>query len=147
MLGLELLGQLEDRGVHDRAVRHVQLPHVEVDRLLEARALAQPLVVGRVPGLLDHRLALVALDQHAALVVHREVHRADHPVAATLAQPGRGGVEERRRHLGVVLELEEAEVPPGVALVLVERAVDLGADPAHHPAVAAGQEQLAPRRA
>ena len=31
------------------------------------------------------------------LVVHREVHRADHAVAPALAQPGRGGIEQRPR--------------------------------------------------
>ena len=83
-----------------------------------------------------------ALDQHPALVVHREVHRADHAVAAALAQPGLGRVEQRRGHLRVVLELEEAEQAPVVVLVVVEGAVDLGADPADHAAVAAGQEEL-----
>ena len=44
-----------------------------------------------MPGLLDHRDALEALDHHAALVVDREVHRADHVVApvARAATPRR----------------------------------------------------------
>ena len=104
--------------------------------------LAQPLVVRRVPRLADHRLAVESLDQHAALVVHREVHRADHPVAAALAEPVRRRVEQGPRRLRVVLQLEEAEHPPGVVVEVVERGVDLGADPAHHAAVAARQEQL-----
>ena len=95
-----------------------------------------------MPGLADHRLALEALDQHAALVVHREVHRADHPVAAALAQPALGGVEERGRHLRVVLELEEPEHAPRVRVEVVERGVDLRADPARHPPVAAREEEL-----
>ena len=49
--------------------------------------LEQLLVVGRVPGLEDHRRLVEALDQDPALVVHREVHRAEHPLAAALAQP------------------------------------------------------------
>ena len=95
-----------------------------------------------MPRLADHRLELEALDQHAALVVHREVHRADHPVAPALAQPAGGRVEQRPHHLDVVLQLEEAEHAPGVPLVLVEGAVDLGADAAHHAPVAPGQEEL-----
>ena len=121
-----------------------QLPHVEVHRLGEAGAIAleQPLVVGVVPALEDHRRAVVALDEQAALVVGREVHRADHPVAAALAQPRRGGLEQRAGDLRVVLALEEAEQPPVVALELVEVAVDVGADPAHELSVPPGQEVL-----
>ena len=55
----------------------------------------QLLVVGRVPRLQDHRAQVEALDQHAALVVHREVRGPDHPLAAALAQPRLGGVEQR----------------------------------------------------
>ena len=95
-----------------------------------------------MPCLADHRLELEALDQHAALVVHREVHRADHAVAPALGEPGGRRVEQRAHHLDVVLQLEEPEHAPGVALVLVERAVDLSADAAHHPPVATGEEQL-----
>ena len=51
-------------------------------------------------------------------------------------------VEQRAQHLDVVLQLEEAEHAPGVAVELVERAVDLSADPAHHAPVATGEEQL-----
>ena len=57
--------------------------------------LAALLVVGRVPRLLDHRLAVEALDEHAALVVHREVHRPDHAVAPARPQPALGGGEQR----------------------------------------------------
>ena len=41
----------------------------------------------------DHRRAVEALDEHAALVVGREVHRADHPVAAR----ARAATPRRRR--------------------------------------------------
>src|SRR3954454_3190083 len=54
-----LLGRLRDLPDHRRDVRalvDLQLPHVEVDRLREALALEQVLVVGVVPRLLDHRL-------------------------------------------------------------------------------------------
>ena len=120
VLRLQLLGEIPDDRHDLVAADDVELPHERVHGLLEPGALAQPLVVGRVPGLADHRLALESLDQDAALVVHREVHRADHAVAATLAEPGRRGVEERPRHLGVVLELEEAEHAPGVVVEVVE---------------------------
>ncbi len=46
--------------------------------------LHQALVVGRVPRLEDHRAQLEALDQDAALVVHREVRGPDHALAAAL---------------------------------------------------------------
>ena len=49
---------------------------------------------------------------------------------------------ERRGDLGVVLALEEPELPPVVVLELVEALVDLGADPADDAAAAAGQEVL-----
>ena len=141
-LGSSGVGQLPDDRHHLLAVRDVELPHEEVHRLLEAGALAQLAVVGRVPGLADHRRALVALDQHAALVVHREVHRAHHAVAAALAQPARGGVEQRRERLRVLLQLEEPEHAPGVVVELVEGDVDLRAHPTDDPPVAPGQEQL-----
>ena len=89
------------------------------------------------------RLALVALDQQAALVVGREVHRADHAVAPALAQPVSRGLEQRPRPTsGSSSALEEAEQAPVVALELVEVVVDVGADPAHGLAVAPGQEEL-----
>ena len=87
VLGLDLRGHPPDRVAHARAAADVQAPHQQVHRLLEPLALEQRLVVGVVPGREDDRRALVALDQQAALVVGREVHRADHPVAAALAQP------------------------------------------------------------
>ena len=90
-----------------------------------------------MPGLLDHRRAVEALDQHAALVVHREVHRPDHPVTAALAQPGLGGAQQRLEHLAVVDELEEAEHAPARAVELVEGEVDLRSDPADDLAVRA----------
>ena len=95
-----------------------------------------------MPVLEDLRAELEALDEQAALVVGREVERADHVVAAALAQPGEGGVDQRRGDLGVVLALEEAELPPVVVLDLVEALVDLGGDPADDAAVAAGEEVL-----
>jgi hypothetical protein len=78
---LDLLGEVEDHLKHLRPVGDVQLPHQQVDRLAEAGFLGPLGVVRRVPRLLDHRLALEALDQHARLVVDREVHRPDHVVA------------------------------------------------------------------
>ncbi len=143
VLRLELVGQLPDDRHHVLAARDVERPHEQVHRLVEPRLLAQPLVVGRLPGLADHRLALEALDQHAALVVHGEVHRADHAVAPALAQPLGGGVEQRGERLGVLLHLEEAEHPPGVVVELVEGGVDLRAHAADGTAVAPGQEELA----
>jgi hypothetical protein len=50
--------------------------------------------------------------------------------------------QPRVEHLGVVLELEEAEHPPPVPVELVERPVDLGGDPAHHALSPASQEVL-----
>ena len=48
-----------------------------------------------MPSLEDLGLAVVALDQQAALVVGGEVHRADHPVPAPLGEPGMRGREQR----------------------------------------------------
>src|SRR3954467_8586371 len=142
VLGPDLLGELEDDRDDLLAVGDVELPHPQVHGLLEPGLLATRHVVGRVPGLLDHRLAVVALDEDAVLVVDAEVHGADHQVAAALAQPAFGRGEQRRQDLRVVLELEEAEHPPAVALVGVECVVDLGADTPHHAALAPRAEQL-----
>ena len=142
VLGLDLLGELEDDRQDLLAVGDVELPHPQVHRLLEPGLLAARRVVGRVPGLLDHRLAVVALDEHAVLVVDAEVHRPDHQVAAALAQPALRRREQRRQDLGVVLELEEAEHPPAVVLVGVEGVVDLRADAPDHAPVAPGAEEL-----
>src|SRR3954469_19237392 len=139
---LELLGELEDDRQHLGPVGDHELPHEEVHRLGQAGLLAAPLIVGRVPRHLDQRRALEALDQDSALVVHREVHRADHAVAAARLQPLLGGGQQRRQDLGVVLELEEAEHPPARVVVGVEEVVELGADPPDDAPVAAGQEQL-----
>ena len=59
-----------------------------------------------------------------------------------LPEPTLGRVEQRARHLGVVLALEEAEQPPVVLLEVVQVAIDMRADPAHRLPVAPGQEQL-----
>jgi hypothetical protein len=142
VLRLDLRRELGDDRQHLLAVGDVQLPHQQVDRLAEPARLAKLAVVRRVPGLLDERLALVALDQDAALVVHLKVHRPDHAVAAALAQPALRGREQHVEGLLVVLDLEEAEHPPAVVVVGVEGVVDLGADPPDDATVAAGQEQL-----
>src|SRR3954453_6157115 len=139
---LQLLGELEDHRQHPRAVGDHELPHERVDGLGQPRLLAAGRVVRRVPGLADHRLALEALDQHAALVVDREVHRPDHVVAPVRAQPAARRVQQRRQDVARVLELQEAEHPPAVALELVERVVVLRRDPPHDAPVAHGHEQL-----
>ena len=100
------------------------------------------LVVGRVPGLLDHRAQLVSLDQDAALFVHREVRGPDHPLHPARPQPCLGGAQQGLQHLLVVLELEEPVPAPLLLLVVVERVVDLGGDPSHDPPVAPGDEVL-----
>ena len=112
---LQLVGELPDHRVDPVAPGDVQLPHQQVHRLGHAGALEQLRVVAVRPGREDQRRALVALGQHAALVVHREVGRADHPVAALPAQPLLGAVEQRAGGLGVLLALEEAEPTPAVA--------------------------------
>ena len=95
-----------------------------------------------MPRHLDQRRALEAVDQHPALVVHREVHRADHAIAAARPQPLLGGGQQGGQDLRVVLELEEAEHAPARAVVGVEEVVELGADAADDAAVAPRQEQL-----
>ena len=83
----------------------------------EPGPLAHALVVGRLPGLLDKGFAVEALDQHASLLVHGEVHRTDHAVAPALAQPTRCRIEQGVEDLLVLFGLEEAELAPVVALV------------------------------
>ncbi len=95
-----------------------------------------------MPVLEDLRAQLVAGDEQPALVVGGEVERADHVVAAALAQPAAGRLEQRGGDLGVVLALEEAEHAPVVVVELVEALVDLGGDPADDAVAAAGQEVL-----
>ncbi len=110
--------------------------------MLEALRLDQLAVVGRVPGLEDHRSPVVAIDEDADLVVGGEVHRAEDATAAFAARPLGGGAEQRGRHLGVVGALEEAEHRVFAALELVPAVVDLGADPADRLAVALREEVL-----
>ena len=86
---------------------------------------------------------LEALDQHSALLVDDQVERADHAVAAVLLQPRGRGVEQRIGDLLVVLEVEEPEESPAVAVEAVEVLVVLSTDPADHAAVPPGQEELA----
>ena len=95
VLGLALLGELEDDRQDLLAVVDDELPHEQVDRLRQPGALDEALVVARVPGLLDHRLAQVALDEQSGLVVHRVVHRPDHVPAAALGQPLLRGPDQR----------------------------------------------------
>jgi hypothetical protein len=85
---------------------------------------------------------LVAGDQHADLVIGGEVHRADHPIPAALAEPALRGVQQRACSLGVVLALEPAEQAPSVVLELVEVLIDVGADATNRTAVAVGNEVL-----
>ena len=85
---------------------------------------------------------LEALDEHTAFVVHREVHRAHHPLAPALAQPARRGIEQSAERLAVLLDLEKAEHPPGVVVKGVEVRIDVRADAPHDAVLAAGQEQL-----
>ncbi len=120
----------------------LEVPHQQIHRLGHAGLLHALLVVGRVPGLLDHGAQVEALDQHAALFVHREVGGTDHALYAAPAQPGLGGPEQRPQDLLVVLELQEAEPAPVLLLVVVEGVVHLGGDAAHDAPVAAGQEVL-----
>ena len=86
VLLLDLRGQLEHHR-HDLVLLvDPDLAHQHVDRLAHVGPFHQADVVGVGPGLADQRLAVVALDQDAALVVHREVHRPDQAVAVALAQ-------------------------------------------------------------
>ena len=85
-------------------------------------------------------MALVALDQEPALVIGGEVHRAEQPLAAALADPILGGPEQGFEDLGVVLGLDEAELTVLAALELVPAAVDLGGDPPDGLAVSPGEE-------
>ena len=96
-----------------------------------------------MPGLLDHRLAVEALDQQAALVVHREVHRADHVVAPVRAQPRAAAASSSGgRMSGASSSSRKPNMPQRWPWKRVELVVVLGRDPAHDAPVALGQEQL-----
>src|SRR6185312_2513762 len=110
----------------------------QVHRLAVAKSLDSLLVVGRVPRLQDVGVPLVPLDQHAALVVGREIHWADQALAAPLADPVLSGTEQGLEDLRVVLGIDEAELTVAPALELVPAAVDLGGDPADRLTVAPG---------
>ena len=62
-------------------------------------------------------------------------------------QPSLGRGQQCGEHLGIVLELEEAEHAPGVCVIRVEGVVDLRGDPTDHAPVAAGEEVLGLARA
>jgi hypothetical protein len=147
VLGLDLVGHLVDRVSEPVALLQLaqrQPPDQQVDLLPVPERLEPLPVVGRVPGLEDHRVPVVALDEDAALVVGGEVHRPEQPLAASLPHPGLGRVEERGEDRGVAVGLDEAELAVVAALVLVPAPVDLGGDPADRLplAVAPGEEVL-----
>ena len=98
--------------------------------------------MGRVPRLEDHRGLVIALDQQPDLVVGREVHRAQHPLAPPLGEPGGGRVDQGAGDRGVILGLEEAEHAVVAALKLVPAAIEVGGDPPDHLALALAQEVL-----
>ena len=141
---LDLVGELPDDRVDLVAPGDVELPHQQVHRLGQAGALEQLGVVAVGPRREDQRRPVVALEQHAALVVGGEVGGPDHPVAALPAQPLVGAVEERRGRLRVLLALEEAEPAPAVVLERLEVVVDLRGDAADDAAVAQREEVLGP---
>ena len=93
MARLDLVGELPDHRVDLVAAGDVQLPHQQVHRLDQAGALEQLRVVAVRPGREDQRRPLVALEQHAALVVGGEVGRARpsgrSPARAATARRGR----------------------------------------------------------
>src|SRR4051794_6356315 len=95
-----------------------------------------------MPRLEDVGVAVVSLDQQAALVVGREVHRADQAVASALADPGLSGAQQSFEDRRVVLGLDESELPVAAALELVPAAVDLCGDPPDGLAVSPGEEIL-----
>ena len=111
--------------------------------MLEALGLDQLAVVGRVPGLEDHRPPLVALDQDPELVVGGEVHRAEHRLAALARAPTR----RRRRAApsatsGSFADSKKPNIPSLPPWNSSQRLVDLGGDPADRLAVALGEEVL-----
>ena len=61
---------------------------------------------------------------HSSFMI--EVHRADHAVAAALAQPARRGVEQRVDDLLIILEVEKAEEAPAVVWKLLKLRVVSG---------------------
>src|ERR1700683_3002302 len=95
-----------------------------------------------MPGRQDDRGMLVTLDQDAALVVGRKVHRTDHPVTTPLTQPALRDVQQRTTDLGIVLALEPPKQTPVIVLELVEVAIHVRADPADRASVTISEEVL-----
>ena len=95
-----------------------------------------------MPRLLDERVAVVALDQHPdSSFIVKSIGPTMWSRPRSRSQPAAASSRAGDR-LGALLHLQEAEHPPVVALEVVERVVDLGADPTHDSAVAPGEEQL-----
>jgi hypothetical protein len=114
----------------------------QVLALPESRALVERAVIGRVVRHHDRRRRREAVDQGAAIVVGREVHRPAQRVLPARAHPFPGAVEQGRSRLEIVLALEEAEEADLVAVELVVRAVVDRRDAPDHAAVPEGEERL-----
>src|SRR4029077_120995 len=145
VLRLDLVGNRMDR-VGERIAllqpTHLEVPHEEVHRLALPERLDPLLVKGRMPGFEDVGMAVVALDQQAALVIGGEVHGADQAIPPALAHPALSSLEKRLEDRRVVLGLDEAELPVAAALVLVPAAIDLGCDPPDRLAISPSEEEL-----
>ena len=95
-----------------------------------------------MPRLANQGLELETLDQDPALVVQREVHRAEHLLAAARRQPRLARPEQSLEQLLIVLELEEAEHARVAFVEAVVRVVDLGAGAADNASATTGEEVL-----
>ena len=101
---------------------------------------AQVVVIRRVIEHEEHRRAVVALRQHAALVVHRGTHRPAHRVEALALEPHGGGLEKRVGNLLVVHALEKSPETYLVVVNLVVTTVLDRGDGARHGAILPGGE-------
>ena len=120
------------------------VPHEQVHRLGQPGLLAA--AAGSSDGCQGCRIigsALEALDQHAALVVHREVDRADHVGRAR----ARAASRRRRRAArgstsGSSSSSRKPNMPQRLLVEGVEVVVVLGRDAPDHALAATGEEQL-----
>ncbi len=116
--------------------------HQEILRLGESGLLDESHVVAGIVRHHERGRGLEPVDQHPALVVHREGGRSPKDVVAPLTAPvGRSG-EERVGHRLVVDRLEEAEEPDVVLMDFVVEPIADGGDATDDLVAALGQEVL-----
>ena len=130
-------------GLHaGREHRDARIVGVEVLDLAVAQRFDARGRVGRIVRHHEHRRGVEAVDQQADLFVDRQVERTHRRLAAALAQPRFGDVEQGGEHGRVVLGGDHAEVAGRRLRIGARQVIDLRADPADVDAVPHRQPEL-----